>query len=228
MEARDIKHYQAIVGSLLYLARVTRYDVCYAVNQHTRACRKPSTARKTAAKHPLRYLKGFPDLAITYKKGKFTINGCTGPSFATNPDNRKSTTTGDLFLMSGGPLSFGAKTQGLTAQSTVESELMALAYGSKEAVHLSTFMMELGFKLFSSVPINCDSTGALHLEGNATYSSRMKHIALRFFFLRELVKTAKITIRHVDTGKMLADVAPKYFGKVQHHYILQQIKEFSR
>ena len=105
---------------------------------------------------------------------------------------------------------------------------MALAYGSKEAVHLSTFMMELGFKLFSSVPINCDSTGALHLEGNATYSSRMKHIALRFFFLRELVKTAKITIRHVDTGKMLADVAPKYFGKVQHHYILQQIKEFSR
>lgn len=94
--------------------------------------------------------------------------------------------------MSGGPLSFGAKTQGITAQSNVEAELTALAYGSKEAVYLSNFMMELGFKAFRSVPVNCDSTGALHLGGNTTYSSMTKHIALRFFFLRELVKTGNI------------------------------------
>ena len=31
-----------------------------------------------------------------------------------------------------------------------------------------------------------------------------------------------------DTGNMLADVATKYLGKVQHNNILQQIKEFSR
>ena len=85
----------------------------------------------------------------------------------------------------------------------------------------------MGFKTFSSVPVNCDSTGALHLEGNATYSSRMKHIALRFFFLRELIKTAEITIHHVGTGNMLAEVATKYLGKVQHHEILRQMKETS-
>ena len=130
--------------------------------------------------------------------------------------------------MSGEPLSFGAKAQGLTAQSTVESELAALAYGSKEAMYLSNFMMELGFKIFSTVPINRDSTGALHLGGNATYSSRTEHITLRFFFLRELVKTAKIAIHDVDTGQMIADVATKCLEKVQHHKILQQIKELSR
>ena len=46
--------------------------------------------------------------------------------------------------------------QGLTAQSAMESELMTLTYGSKEAVYLSNFMMELGVKTFSSVPINYD------------------------------------------------------------------------
>ena len=56
----------------------------------------------------------------------------------------------------------------------------------------------------------------------------MKHIALRFFFLRELVKTVKITIHHLGTGKMLADVSTKYLGKVHHYEIVQQIKEFSR
>ena len=52
--------------------------------------------------------------------------------------------------------------------------------------------------------------------------------ALRSFFLRELVQIAKITIHHVGTGKVLADVATKYLGKAQHHEILQQIKELSR
>ena len=107
LRARDIKRYQAIVGSLFYLAQVTRYDICCAVNQPTRARSTPSTAHMTAAKHLLRCLKGLPDLAITYKKGQFTINGYTDASFAANPDNRKST-TGYLLFMSGRPLSFGA------------------------------------------------------------------------------------------------------------------------
>ncbi len=225
--SQGVKLYQAIVGSVLYLAQVTRYDICYAVNQLTRACSKPSTIHMTAAKHLLRYLKGSPDLAIIYKKGQFAMHGYTDASFAANPDNRKST-TGYLFLLGGAPISFGSKTQSLTAQSTVETELMAISYGAKEAVYLSNFMIELTFTSFDSVPINCDSTGALHLAGNSTYSSRTKHIALRYFFLRELVKSGKITIHHVATTAMLADCATKHLAKIQHQEILRQIVEFSR
>ena len=107
----------------------------------------------------------------------------TDALFGVNPDNRKST-TGCLFFLGGGLISFGSKTQSLTAQSTVESELQVLSYGEREAVYLSNFLMELGFKTFSSVPINSDSTGALSVAGNATFSSRTKHIALRFFLSR--------------------------------------------
>ena len=77
-----------------------------------------------------------PDLAITYKEWQFTTNGYTDASFAPDPDKLKST-TGYLLLTSGGPLSFGAKTQSLTAQSTVKWELKPLAYESKEVAHLS-------------------------------------------------------------------------------------------
>ena len=52
------KLYQSITGSLLYLAQCTRYDLCYAVNQLTRACSKPAEIHMTAAKHALRYLRG--------------------------------------------------------------------------------------------------------------------------------------------------------------------------
>ena len=49
------------------------------------------------------------------------------------------------------------------------------------------------------VPLFGDNTEALHIAGNSTYSSRTKHIALRFFYMKELVKDGKITTHHGNT-----------------------------
>ena len=131
-----------------------------------------------------------------------------------NPENRRST-TGYLFLLGGAPISFGAKAQTLTAPSTVEAEVIALSYGAVKAVCLSNFIIELGFSSLDSGSINRDSTGALRIAGNSTYSSWTKRIALRFF-LCELVKSKKITIHRVATHAMLADCATKHLARIQH------------
>ena len=224
--AQGIKLYQSITGSLLYLAQCTRYDLCYAVNQLTRACNRPAEVHMTAAKHVLRYLRGTPDLPITYRKEQLRLLSYTDASFGANPDNRKST-TGYLFFLGGAPISFGSKTQSLTAQSTVESELQALSYGAREAVYLSSFLTELGLKDSSQVPIRSDSTGALSGAGNSMFSARTKHIALRYFFVRELVKKNKITLHYTPTKQMLADIATKHLSKHTFRDLLQQIKNFT-
>ena len=224
--AQGIKLYQSITGSLLYLAQCTRYDLCYAVNQLTRACNRPAEVHMTAAKHVLRYLRGTPHLPITYRKGQLRLVSYTDASFGANPDNRKST-TGYLFFLGGAPISFGSKTQSLTAQSTVESELQALSYGAREAVYLSNFLTELGLKDSSQVPIRSDSTGALSVAGNSMFRARTKHIALRYFFVRELVKKNKITLHYTPTKQMLADIATKHLSKHTFRDLLQQIKNFT-
>ena len=223
--AEATKLYQSITGSLLHLAQRTRYDLCYAVNELTRSCSKPAEIHMTAAKHALRYLRGTTDLPIVYKRAQFRMVSYTDASFGANPDNRKST-TGYLFLLGGGLISFGSKTQSLTAQSTVESELQALSYGARETVYNSNFLMELGLKTFSSVPTNSDSTGALSVPGNDMFSSRTKHIALRFFFVREL-KRNKISLHHKPTQQMLADIATTHLSKQRFRELLQQIKDFT-
>ena len=224
--AQGIKLYQSITGSLLYLAQCTRYDLCYAVNQLTRAYNRPAEVHMTAAKHVMRYLRGTPDLPITYRKGQLRLVSYTDASFGANPDNRKST-TGYLFFLGGAPISFGSKTQSLTAQSTVESELQALSYGAREAAYLSNFLTELGLKDSSQVPIRSDSTGALSVAGNSMFSARTKHIALRYFFVRELVKKNKITLHYTPTKQMLADIATKHLSKHTFRDLLQQIKNFT-
>ena len=68
-----IKVYQSLVGSLLYLSRTSRWDISHSVLELTRATSKPSKGHLTKAKHVLRYLKGRPQLDITYRSGKFEI-----------------------------------------------------------------------------------------------------------------------------------------------------------
>ena len=139
-------------------------------------------------------------------------------SWGNNPDNGKST-SGYLFMLAEGPLSFKTALQNVTAQSILEAELISMAHARKEAVYLSNMMAELAFgKLFESVPLFGDNTGALHIAGISTYSSRTKHIALRFFYLKELNKDGKITIHHVATQKQLADVGTKFLTKKTHRH----------
>ena len=77
---------------------------------------------------------------------------------------------------------------------------MAATLTMKEAVFCSNIMLELGFKKgFGSMQLYIDNTSALHVAGNRTYSPRAKHIALRYFFIQELVEDGKITIHFVKT-----------------------------
>ena len=184
----DKRRFQAITGSVMYLGQVTRYDIGYAVNQLAQAMSKPSKAHMAAAKHLLRYLAGTTKFAITYKRGGFKLTAFSDANWGNNPDNGKSTSSYIAFL-SNGPVSFKVGLQGLTAQSTMEAELVAAALTMKEAVFCSTMMKELGFGTrFDNVPVYIHNTSTLHVAGNQTYSPRVKHVALRFFFVQELVK----------------------------------------
>lgn len=76
-EVEATKLYQSITGSLLYLAQCARYDLCYQVNQLTRAFNKAGQAHMSAVKHVVRYLRGNPDLPIVSKQGPFRMAAYT-------------------------------------------------------------------------------------------------------------------------------------------------------
>ena len=65
----------------------------------------------------------------------------------------------------------------------------------------------LGFGTqFEHVPVNIDNTAILHVICNQAFSSRTKHIALRFFYARELVNDGAISIYYIPTENQLADI----------------------
>ena len=55
LDEEETRHYQGIVGCLMYIAQGLRYDLIYATAQLARPMPKPSKVHLVAAKHALHY-----------------------------------------------------------------------------------------------------------------------------------------------------------------------------
>lgn len=129
----DPVFYQSVVGSLLYAAMATRPDISQAVGLVSKFSAKPTEAHLTAAKWIIRYLKGTSDMALRYKKSdKGQLVGYLDANFAGDLDDRHST-SGYVFFMSQGLVSWSSKKQPIVTLSTVEAEHVALSSATQEA-----------------------------------------------------------------------------------------------
>ena len=130
-------------------------------------------------------------------------------------------------MLSRAPVSFKSGVQSLTAMSTMEAELVASALAMKEAVFYSNTLTELGLgKKFEQVPLHIDNTATLQVIGNRAFSCRTKHIALRFFYIHELVSEDKITTHYISTERQLVDGGTKLLNRHRLQQLLQILKKF--
>ena len=73
LDEEEKKRYQDIVGCLMYVSQVLRYDIMYAAGHLALPTAKPRKIHMVEAKHTLRYLAGTTDVSITYKRGGFKL-----------------------------------------------------------------------------------------------------------------------------------------------------------
>ena len=200
--------YCELVGSLLYLTVCTRPDIAQAVGALTRYMAYPSEVHWSAAKTVLRYLSGTLDFGITFSKGDTTeLVGYADADFAGDIDTRRST-TGYVFLLNGGVISWSSRLQPTVAASTTESEYMAAFGAVKEALWLRKLMNDLDVHT-KTIKIYGDNQAALKLLKHPIASVRSKHIDIIYHFARERVSRNEVTFEGISTDIMVADIMTK-------------------
>ncbi|CAM9900949.1 unnamed protein product, partial [Sphacelaria rigidula] len=213
LDKDDTLDYQSIVGSLIFLCQCTRVDICFAVSQAARFMSKLTSVHMGAVKRILRYLRGTPDIRITYSRNSsFELTGFCDASYSTGNPEKARSTSGSTYFLSGGVIHFSASVQKISAQSTTEAELIAVRSYAKQGIYLCGILGELGWT-FRSARIFCDNKGALLLAGQGSYSSRRKHLAIRFAGLRDWITDDKIIIDHVSTKGQLSDILTKFLAR---------------
>ncbi|KAJ9531868.1 hypothetical protein QJQ45_022021 [Haematococcus lacustris] len=225
-EALDttLHHYSALVGSLLYLTCCTRPDIAFAVGALARHMSAPTKQHWSAACSVLCYLKGTADQGLLFG-GVSGLQGYSDADYAGDKDTARST-TGYLFTLNGGAISWSSRLQPTVAMSTAEAEYMAASSAAKEALWLRKLMRDLQLDA-SCVHLGCDNQAAIQLLHNPMATSRAKHIDVHHHFVRERISRGEVAFHYCHTSSMLADILTKPLAAVQFNMGKQGCGVFS-
>ena len=197
--------YQSAIGSLMYFSLSTQPYITYAVSVLAKFSSKPTNQHWTALKRVMRYLKGTVNFGILYSRN-FSI-GYSDADWAGNLDDRRST-SGYLFKISGGAISWRSKKQQCVILSTAEAEYLALANAAQEAVWLRRLSTDLQNTQESPTKMYEDNQPAIAMSKNPQIHGRYKHINIKYF-IRELIDNKTITLKYCQTNDMIADIFTK-------------------
>ena len=162
----DIKLYQQMIGSLLYVQIGTHPDISFAVSHLAQYASNPSPDHIRLAKYVFCYLKGTADLRLLYDGARGNgLYGYSDSSWGDNPDNRHST-AGYVFLLADAAISWCSCKQKTTVQSSTEAEYMGLAEAGNQAAWYRMFLEELGYEVRDPIPLHGDNEGSVDLSLN--------------------------------------------------------------
>ncbi|WZZ19965.1 hypothetical protein YC2023_121352 [Brassica napus] len=219
---KDPTQYRATVGSLQYLS-LTRPDISFAVNKMSQFMHKPSDEHWNGVKRILRYLAGTMTTGIfLHKHNTPSLHAYTDADWAGNKDDY--TSTGAYIVYYGKhPIAWSSKKQTTVARSSTEAEYRSIASTASEVSWVISLITELGLKQLTTPAIYCDNIGATYLAANPVFHSRMKHLALDYHFVRNLVQAGRIRVSHVTSADQLADALTKPLPRGKHQSLCNKI-----
>ncbi|KAM0977924.1 hypothetical protein ACFX13_014221 [Malus domestica] len=176
----------------------------------SRYMHNPGKGHWQAVKWILRYILGTVDVGLLFQQDKVIgkcVVGYVDSDYAGDLDKRRST-TGFVFTIAGGPVSWRSILQSTVALSTTEAEYMAVTEAIKEAIWLQGLLDDLGVQQ-DHVDVHCDSQSAIHLAKNQVHHARTKHIDVRFHFVREVIDEGDILLQKIGIADNPADMLTK-------------------
>ncbi|WVZ85242.1 LOW QUALITY PROTEIN: hypothetical protein U9M48_032189 [Paspalum notatum var. saurae] len=203
-EAVDQKEFRGMIGSLLYLT-ATRPDIQFAVCLCARYQASPRTSHRQAVKRIFRYLKFTPELGLWYSSGSSL--SLRDVDHAGCRIDRKST-SGTCQLLGTSLVSWSSRKQASVSLSTTEVEYIAAASSCSQLLWMKATLSDFGLR-FGKIPLLVDSTSAISVAKNPVLHSKIKHIDVRFHFLRDHYEKGDIDLVHVASENQLADIFTK-------------------
>ncbi|KAJ9557654.1 hypothetical protein OSB04_012268 [Centaurea solstitialis] len=217
----DQKTYRAIIGSLLYLT-ASRPDIVFSTGVCARFQYDPRDSHLTAVKRILRYLKGTPDFGLWYPKDSgFELIAYTDSDHAGCKLNRKSTSGACQFLRDK-LVSWSSRKQNCVSLSTAEAEYVAASCCCSQVLWMKTQLANFGYTM-QRIPIYCDSKSVIQILANPVQHSRMKHIDIRYHFIKDHVEKGDIELYFVESDYQLAELFTKPFDEKRHFFLLRGV-----
>lgn len=222
-EEQDFDHqlYQQASGSLAYLATRTRPDISVAWSVISRKNARPKISDWVRLKRIFRYLSGTKDLKLVYTRNEKlnwseSITGYCDASFGGSRSDRKSQ-SGFVFSLGNMAILWSSKKQPIIALSATEAEYICLAAGVQDGCWVVNILGEIGL-VVNKMIVYEDNMGAIHIAQNSSSLGRVKHIDIRYHYIKQKVEEGTLLVKYCKTDHMVADVLTKGLAKQKFMY----------
>ena len=204
--------YRSAIGKFRYLVDGTMPNLALAVSILSSYQNNYREEEWTAVKRVMRYLKHVSNQYIEYGCSD-EIYASSDASYAMEPDAKSR---GGWFMMVyGGPISWNSKKQTITAQSSMEAELITLNAATKESRWLTRLLLDMQTDIPTfPLKIKEDNQATIDWCKNPIFHSKTKHIPVRYHYVREQLEEGKIALNWTPTNDMEADMHTKPLAKI--------------
>jgi hypothetical protein len=197
--------YREMVGSLVYLSTVTRFDIAAAVSIVSKYLANPTKIHCDLVRRIYWYLRSKPGKKLVFKKNDELALGYCDSSFA-NMENYESL-GGYVITLGGTPILWKSLRLPVTL-STSEAEYVTLTPAIKDCVWLKGILNEIGY-YHDHINICEDNQGCMALANNPQSSRKTRHIQVRYHWIRERLQDNTVRLIQIATNDQLADVMTK-------------------
>lgn len=214
--------YRKLIGSLMFVYCWGRPDIGVALSICARYQDNPGKRHWDAARNILKYLKATQYHCIRFTRNARHNHELTGyvdaDYMSGDPDTSRSR-TGYVFFACGGPVVWRSTLQSLTAQSTAESELVALNAIAKECEWLRVLYHELFSGKFDhlqnpATQVWEDNQAAKAIAENCIMTKRNRHFRVRLFYVRDQIRDGVLRVDYIKSQDNIADGLTKVLGRI--------------
>lgn len=208
--------FHRLVAKLLYLAKRARPDWLTAVAFLATRVTKCSIDDLVKLEQPLKYVCCTRDRGIVFAPGDkgIVISVLIDAAYGVHPDG-KSHTGSCVVIGERGAVHCKSAKQQIVTKSSTEAELVALSDSSNQALNLRNFIIGQGH-LYGPVTVYQDNMSCMSLiERGRSAAERTRHIAIKYFWLKERVDQGEARVYHLGTKDMNANLLTKPLQGIQ-------------
>jgi hypothetical protein len=201
----EVKHFQSLIGSLLYVQIGTRPDISFAVSHLVQYVANPLPQYLHLATYVLFYLLGTANKCLCYNGANGSgLHGYSDSSLGDQTDDYHFT-SGYVYMLMNGAISWSSHKQRTAAQNTTEAEYMAMTDAANQAAWYRSFLAELGYSVDDPIPLHDDNKGAIDLALNPVTGHRFKHIDIKYHVICRYIEKGYISLICTPTEQMVAN-----------------------
>jgi len=208
---QEQKEIHTTIAKLLYLATRARPDLLLVVNFLSTRVNKFTSEDKKKLLRALQYLNKTKQIGLTLSvignNNDLDVTIFADASYGVHDDGKSQSAS--VTTLGNGSIITTCNKQKIVAKSSSEAELFAANDAVSEALNIRNYLMWRGHNIGPALLMQDNLSTKSILNNGINSIKRMKHLNVKYFFIKDYVENGELIIKYVPTNDMVADVMTK-------------------